>query len=77
MGDYTYYDDPEDSAGFERNVLYHFPFVGDKLIIGRFCAIARGVKFIMKPLFGHPPFYCHYHSKQSALGGARSPVPTN
>ncbi|GAB6043374.1 Vat family streptogramin A O-acetyltransferase [Endothiovibrio diazotrophicus] len=47
VGDYTYYDDPEDSEAFERNVLYHFPFVGDKLIIGKFCAIARGVKFIM------------------------------
>ena len=47
IGDYTYYDDPEDSENFERNVLYHFPFIGDKLIIGKFCAIARGVKFIM------------------------------
>jgi virginiamycin A acetyltransferase len=47
IGEYTYYDDPEDSEGFERNVLYHFPFVGDKLVIGKFCAIARGVKFIM------------------------------
>lgn len=47
IGDYTYYDDPEDAEGFERNVLYHFPFVGDRLVIGRFCAIARGVKFIM------------------------------
>lgn len=47
IGDYTYYDDPDDSEDFERNVLYHFPFVGDKLIIGRFCAIARGVKFMM------------------------------
>lgn len=47
IGDYTYYDDPEDSEGFERNVLYHFPFIGDKLIIGKFCAIARGAKFIM------------------------------
>jgi virginiamycin A acetyltransferase len=47
VGEYTYYDDPEDSEGFERNVLYHFPFIGDKLIIGKFCAIARGVKFIM------------------------------
>ncbi|MCO6411491.1 MAG: Vat family streptogramin A O-acetyltransferase [Thiogranum sp.] len=47
VGDYTYYDDPEDSEGFERNVLYHFPFIGDKLIIGKFCAIARGAKFIM------------------------------
>ncbi|MBE9224968.1 Vat family streptogramin A O-acetyltransferase [Phormidium sp. LEGE 05292] len=47
IGDYTYYDDPEDSENFDRNVLYHFPFIGDKLIIGKFCAIARNVKFIM------------------------------
>lgn len=47
VGDYTYYDDPDDSENFERNVLYHYPFIGDKLIIGKFCAIARGVKFIM------------------------------
>ncbi|WP_396625136.1 Vat family streptogramin A O-acetyltransferase [Luteitalea sp.] len=47
VGDYTYYDDPDDAEGFERNVLYHFPFVGDRLVIGKFCAIARGVRFIM------------------------------
>lgn len=47
VGDYTYYDDPSDSEGFERNVLYHYPFYGDKLIIGKFCAIAKDVKFIM------------------------------
>lgn len=47
IGNYTYYDDPEDSENFERNVLYHFPFIGDQLIIGKFCALARGVKFIM------------------------------
>lgn len=47
IGDYTYYDDPEDSENFERNILYHFPFIGDKLIIGKFCAIARGTTFIM------------------------------
>ncbi|MDR2837131.1 MAG: Vat family streptogramin A O-acetyltransferase [Azonexus sp.] len=47
VGDYTYYDDPEDSENFERNVLYHYPFIGDKLVIGKFCAIARGAKFIM------------------------------
>jgi len=47
IGDYTYYDDPEGSEHFERNVLYHYPFIGDKLIIGKFCAIARGAKFIM------------------------------
>ena len=47
IGDYTYYDDPEDSEDFERNVLYHFPFIGDRLIIGKFCALASGIKFIM------------------------------
>jgi virginiamycin A acetyltransferase len=47
IGDYTYYDDPEDSEHFERNVLYHFPFIGDRLVIGKFCALAKGVKFIM------------------------------
>jgi len=47
IGDYTYYDDPDDSENFERNVLYHYPFIGDKLVIGRFCALAQGVKFIM------------------------------
>lgn len=60
IGDYTYYDDPEDSENFERNVLYHFPFIGDRLIIGKFCAIARGVKFIMNganhKLSGHSTY---------------------
>jgi len=51
IGDYTYYDDPDDSENFERNVLYHYPFTGDKLVIGKFCAIARGVKFIMNSAF--------------------------
>ncbi len=47
IGDYTYYSDPDGAEDFERNVLYHYPFTGDRLIIGKFCAIARGVKFIM------------------------------
>jgi virginiamycin A acetyltransferase len=47
IGDYSYYDDPNGSENFERNVLYLYPFMGDKLIIGKFCAIAREVKFIM------------------------------
>jgi virginiamycin A acetyltransferase len=51
IGEYTYYDDPDNPEDFERNVLYHYPFLGDKLIIGRFCAIARGVKFIMNGAF--------------------------
>ncbi|KTD03704.1 chloramphenicol acetyltransferase [Legionella geestiana] len=47
VGDYTYYDDPDNVHLFEKNVLYHFDFIGDKLIIGKFCQIATGVKFIM------------------------------
>ncbi|HLO47639.1 MAG TPA: Vat family streptogramin A O-acetyltransferase [Kamptonema sp.] len=45
VGDYSYYDDPVDPEGFERNVLYNYG--SDRLIIGKFCAIATNVKFIM------------------------------
>lgn len=52
VGDYTYYDDPSGAPagpeGFEtHNVLYHYEFTGDKLVIGKFCAIARDAKFVM------------------------------
>lgn len=47
VGDYTYYDDFEDVSNFEKNVKYHFDFIGDKLVIGKFCMIASGVSFIM------------------------------
>jgi len=47
IGDYTYYDDYNNPLDFEKNVLYHFDFIGDKLKIGKFCAIASNVKFIM------------------------------
>lgn len=47
VGDYTYYDDFEDVANFERNVKYSFDFINDQLIIGKFCMIASDVKFIM------------------------------
>ncbi|WP_342219570.1 CatB-related O-acetyltransferase [Rickettsiella endosymbiont of Miltochrista miniata] len=47
VGDYTYYDDPESVENFNKNVLYHFDFIGDKLIIGKFCQIATNVRFIM------------------------------
>ncbi|AJS58692.1 CatB-related O-acetyltransferase [Paenibacillus sp. IHBB 10380] len=47
VGDYTYYDDLNNPLSFENNVLYHFDFMGDRLIIGKFCAIASGAKFIM------------------------------
>lgn len=47
VGEYTYYHASEASPDFEKNVLYHYPFLGDRLIIGRFCAIAQQVTFIM------------------------------
>ncbi|MBS0018320.1 MAG: CatB-related O-acetyltransferase [Arthrospira sp. SH-MAG29] len=47
VGDYTYYDDFDHPENFEKNVRYHFDFIGDKLIIGKFCAIASHVEFIM------------------------------
>ena len=47
VGDYTYYDDFEDIANFEKNVKYLFDFNNDQLIIGNFCMIASDVKFIM------------------------------
>ncbi len=47
IGDYTCYHDFDDPLGFEKNVRYAFPFIGDRLVIGRFCSIASGATFIL------------------------------
>lgn len=47
VGDYTYYDDADGAEKFEEHVTHHYEFLGDKLIIGKFCAIAKGIEFIM------------------------------
>ncbi|MEP3278088.1 MAG: CatB-related O-acetyltransferase [Stappiaceae bacterium] len=48
VGDYTYYNDLQSPEEFENKcVQYHFDFIGDRLIIGRFCAIATGIMFVM------------------------------
>lgn len=48
IGDYTYYDDSDNPTEFEKNnILFNYPEFGDNLIIGKFCAIASGTKFIM------------------------------
>lgn len=47
VGDYTYYDDDTGAEDFEEHVTHHYEFIGDKLIIGKFCAIGKGVEFIM------------------------------
>lgn len=48
VGEYTMYNDfVNDPREFEKNnVLYHYPVNGDKLIIGKFCSIACGAKFL-------------------------------
>ena len=48
VGEYTYYDDAATGGeDFESHVTHHYEFIGDKLIIGKFCAIGKGVEFIM------------------------------
>lgn len=48
VGDFTmYHDFVNDSRQFEQNnVLYHYPVNHEKLIIGKFCSIACGAKFL-------------------------------
>jgi virginiamycin A acetyltransferase len=53
VGDYTYYHDPVDVYNFQKNVLYLYDeqfgveAKQDRLIIGKFCQIATGARFIM------------------------------
>ena len=47
VGEYTYYDDINGAERFQDYVTHHYAFLGDKLIIGRFCAIAKGIEFVM------------------------------
>jgi virginiamycin A acetyltransferase len=46
VGEYTYFDDPDGATDFERrNVLYAYG--PERLVIGKFCAIATGTRFLM------------------------------
>lgn len=47
VGEYSYYDDINGAEKFEDHVTHHYEFLGDKLIIGKFCAIAKGIEFVM------------------------------
>lgn len=49
IGDYTFYNDFEnDPRDFQKNnVLYQYPINNDKLIIGKFCSIGCGAKFLL------------------------------
>lgn len=48
VGDYTIYNDfVNDPTKFENNnILYHYPINNDKLVIGKYCSIACGAKFM-------------------------------
>lgn len=80
VGDYTYYDDFEDVHNFEKNVKYHFDFIGDKLYIGKFCMIASGVQFIMNggnhltEAFSAYPFAIFGHGWEHAMEGKSYPT---
>ncbi|MBO4866476.1 MAG: CatB-related O-acetyltransferase [Ruminococcus sp.] len=43
VGDFSYIADSD----FESHVTHHYEWLGDKLIIGKFCQIAAGVEFVM------------------------------
>lgn len=45
-GDYSYYF-AKNGELFEDQVLYHFPEIGDRLLIGNFCAFGPGTLIIM------------------------------
>lgn len=48
VGEYTMYNDfVHDPTEFQKNnVLYHYPINHDRLVIGKFCSIACGAKFL-------------------------------
>jgi virginiamycin A acetyltransferase len=46
VGEYTYYDDANDPGAFERDAVL-YAYGPERLVIGRFCAIASGVRFVM------------------------------
>jgi len=83
VGDYTYYDDFEDVANFEKNVKYLFDFTGDKLIIGKFCMIASDVTFIMNGAshladsISTYPFAIFGHDWSNAMEGKTYPTKGN
>lgn len=58
VGDFTVYNDfVNDPRDFEKNnVLYHYPINNDRLVIGKFCSVACGAKFI---------FNCANHTLKS------------
>ena len=69
IGDYTYYDDVDGADRFEEHVTHFYEFINDRLIIGNFCAIAKGVTFVMDCATTYP-----FYIMGGDWGGAIAPV---
>lgn len=72
VGEFSYFA----GENFEAQVTHHYDFIGDKLIIGKFCQIGAGVEFVMNGA-NHPmngvstfPFYIF-------AGFPQTPPPVN
>ena len=67
VGEWTIYNDfAADPVDFERNnVLYHYPVNGDRLVIGKFCSLACGARFLFNS------------ANRSRFSGARSGASTS
>lgn len=81
VGDYTIYNDfVSNPLLFEQNnVLYHYPINHERLIIGKFCSIACGTKFLfnyanhtLKSLstYTFPLFYEDWNLEKSNVSDA-------
>ena len=76
VGEFTYFAD----RNFEAHVTHHYDFIGDKLIIGKFCQIAAGVEFVMNGA-NHQmnaattyPFYIFGGWQQDAPDNSQLPI---
>lgn len=74
VGEWTIYNDfAADPVDFERNnVLYHYPVNGDRLVIGKFCSLACGARFLFNSANHTLKSLSSYRSRSSgARSGAR------
>lgn len=73
VGDYSYYDDPDDPTAFEtRNVLYHYG--PERLVISKYCALGTGTRFIMNGANHRGP---HCPTRQAQLRPEDRPQPVS
>lgn len=81
IGDYTYYDDADGAEQFEKHVTHFYDFIGDRLIIGKFCSIAKGIEFVMNganhrmECVSTYPFYIMGNDWGSAIAPVKSELP--